>query len=61
MDTDSLYFALSANKLDDVVKPELAAEFDNCKKDWLAWDIWSNRTSEIARFVLKKMLAFFLA
>ena len=24
MDTDSLYFALSANKLDDVVKPELA-------------------------------------
>jgi len=32
MDTDSLYFALSANKLDDVVKPELAAEFNNCKK-----------------------------
>ena len=44
MDTDSLYFALSANKLDDVVKPELIAEFDNCKNDWLAWDAWSNRT-----------------
>jgi len=36
MDTDSLYFALSANKLDDVVKPELTAEFDNCKTTgWL--------------------------
>ena len=35
MDTDSLYFALSASKLQDVVKPELTAEFDNCKKDWL--------------------------
>jgi len=44
MDTDSLYFALSANKLDDVVKPELTGEFDNCKNDWLAWDAWSNRT-----------------
>ena len=44
MDTDSLYFALSAGKLDEVVRPELQSEFDNCKKDWLAWDIWSNRT-----------------
>ena len=35
MDTDSLYFALSVNKLDDVVKPELTAEFDNCKKTGL--------------------------
>jgi len=32
MDTDSLYFALSANKIDDVVKPELTAEFDNCNE-----------------------------
>jgi len=32
MDTDSLYFALSGNKLDNVVKPELTAEFDICKK-----------------------------
>ena len=29
MDTDSLYFALSDNKLEDVVRPELKAEFDN--------------------------------
>jgi len=32
MDTDSLYFALSDSKLEDVVRPELKAEFDNCKK-----------------------------
>jgi len=32
MDTDSLYFALSANRLEEAVKPELRAEFDNCKK-----------------------------
>jgi len=44
MDTDSLYFALSANKLEEVVKPELQTEFENCKKDWLAWDTFSNRT-----------------
>ena len=35
-DTDSLYFALSANRLEEPVKPQLRAEFDNCKKDWLA-------------------------
>jgi len=52
MDTDSLYFALSANKLDDVVKPELIAEFDNCKNDWLAWDAWSNRTPGLFKLEL---------
>jgi len=38
MDTDSLYFALSGNSLDDVV---------GCcrrRKEWIAWDEWSNRT-----------------
>jgi len=44
MDTDSLYFALSASTLEEVVKPELQVEFENCKKDWLAWDTFSNRT-----------------
>jgi len=44
MDSDTLYFALSPNKIDDVVRPELKAEFDNRKNDWLAWDTWSNRT-----------------
>jgi len=52
MDTDSLYFALSANKLDDVVKPELTAEFDNCKNDWIAWDAWSNRTPVLFKLEL---------
>ena len=32
MDTDSLYFALSANKLEEVVKSELQIEFENNKK-----------------------------
>ena len=44
MDTDSLYFALSANKLEEVVKSELQTEFENSKKDWLAWDAFSSRT-----------------
>ena len=26
MDTDSLYFGLSANKIDDVIKPNLKSE-----------------------------------
>jgi hypothetical protein len=44
MDTDSLYFALSATNLEDAVKPELREEFTKCKKDWLSWDTWSSRT-----------------
>ena len=44
MDTDSLYFALSASNLEEVVRPELKVEFDACKKDWLAWNTFSNRT-----------------
>jgi len=44
MDTDSLYFALSANKLEQVVKSDLQTEFEYSKKDSLAWDIFSSRT-----------------
>jgi hypothetical protein len=44
MDTDSLYFALSTIQLEQAVKPELRAEFEAYKQDWLAWDTWSNRT-----------------
>ena len=41
MDTDSLYFALSGNSLDDVGLGDQEA----CRrKEWLAWDEWSNRT-----------------
>ena len=45
MDTDTLYFALSANKLEEVVKSVLQTEFENSKKDWLAWDTFSSRTT----------------
>jgi len=44
MDTDSLYLALSANKMEEVVKSELQTEFENRKKAWLAWDTFSSRT-----------------
>ncbi|KAL9952822.1 hypothetical protein ACROYT_G040133 [Oculina patagonica] len=44
MDTDSCYMAISALKLEDIVKPELKQEFEAQKKQWLAWDKWSGRT-----------------
>ncbi|KAL9955049.1 hypothetical protein ACROYT_G042653 [Oculina patagonica] len=44
MDTDSCYMAISASKLEDIVKPELKEEFEAQKKQWLAWDKWSGRT-----------------
>ena len=44
MDTDSNYLALSADKIEDVIKPELREEFETCKNDWLAWDKLSSRT-----------------
>ena len=43
MDTDSNYMAISAEKLEDIVKPELQTEFEAKKKKWLAWDKWSSR------------------
>jgi len=33
MDTDSLYFALSANKLEEVVKSKLQTKFEKRKQD----------------------------
>ena len=44
MDTDSNYIAISGKKLEDIVRPELKAEFEAQKKNWLAWDKWSGRT-----------------
>ena len=52
MDTDSMYFALSYNTLEEAVKPELLKEFENNKKQWLSWDKWSNR--EPGLFKLEK-------
>ena len=43
MDTDSMYFTLSYDTLEEAVKAELLKEFENNKKQWLSWDKWSNR------------------
>ena len=44
MDTDSNYLAISGKTLEEIVKPEMKAEFEQEKKNWLAWDKWSGRT-----------------
>ena len=44
MDTDSNYLAISGKKLEDIVRPEMKAEFEKQKKNWLVWDKWSGRT-----------------
>ena len=38
MDTDSLYFALSCDTLEEAARPELKNHFENNKKKWLSWD-----------------------
>ena len=43
MDTDSNYMAISGDKLEDVIRPEMRAEFEATKRQWLAWDKWSGR------------------
>ena len=43
MDTDSLYMGISGERLEDLVRPELKAEFEAEKKEWLSWDKWSSR------------------
>ena len=44
MDTDSLYFALSAEKLEDVIKPPLREEFEAWKQAWLVCTPEDKRT-----------------
>jgi len=44
MDTDSFYMAISGERLEDIVRPELKQEFEVQKNQWLAWDKWSGRT-----------------
>ena len=48
MDTDSNYMAISGQRLEDIVQPELKAEFETEKNQWLAWDKWSGRTRRAA-------------
>ena len=45
MGTDSNYMAISAERLEDIVRLELQEEFEAQKNKWLAWDKWSGRTS----------------
>ena len=52
MDTDSMYFSLSHEKIEDAIKPGYEAQFEEDKKLWLAWDKWSNR--EPGLFKLEK-------
>ena len=52
MDTDSMYFALAYNKLEEAIKPELRKNFEQKKKEWLSWDKGSNR--EPGLFKLEK-------
>ena len=52
MDTDSMYFALSREKLEDAIRPGYEPQFEEDKKRWLAWDKWSNR--EPGLFKLEK-------
>ena len=52
MDTDSMYFALAHDTLDEAIQPELRDHFEAEKKTWLAWDKWSGR--EPGLFKLEK-------
>ena len=36
--------AISADWFEDIVRPELRAEFEARKQQWLAWYKWSGRT-----------------
>ena len=52
MDTDSFYFALSHDTLEEAVKSEQLQEFEREKNQWLSWDRWSSR--EPSLFKLEK-------
>ena len=45
MDTDSFYLAMSDDSLDEIVRPEMKQEYEANKKNWLATDKFSERTS----------------
>ena len=44
MDTDSMYLGLSCETLKEAIRPNRLDEFEATKKNWFAWDKWSNRT-----------------
>ena len=45
--------AISAERLEDIVRPELQTEFEAKKQEWLAWDKWSGRTPELFKLECK--------
>lgn len=49
MDTDSMYFALAHDTLDEAMQPELRDHFEAEKKTWSAWDKWSGREPGLFR------------
>ena len=62
MDTKSNYMAISAERLEDIVRPELRAKFEAEKKHWLARDKWSGRTPGLFKLECEgsRMIAFCL-
>ena len=47
MDTDSFYLAMSGDSLDEIVRPEKKQECEAEKKNWLATEKFSERTSRL--------------
>ena len=45
MDTDSFYLAMSGDSLNEIVNPEIKQAYETDKKNWLATDKFSERTS----------------
>ena len=45
LDTDSFYSAMSGDSLDEIFKPEMKKAYKTDKKNWLATDKFSERTS----------------
>ena len=45
MDADSFYLAMSDNSLDEIVKPEMKQAYEADKKNWLAREKISKRTT----------------
>ena len=49
IDTDSLYFGLSRDSVEEAVSPEMLEEFRASKKEWLTWDKWSERKPGLSK------------
>ena len=49
MDADSFYLAMSGDSLDEIVRPEMNQVYETDKKNWLATDKFSERTSGLCK------------